>query len=154
MSPRRRSVLARPWCPGALLATALISCSTVRSDLCATIHARVLEEMRITEETPRHARDPLACERHAKRLSEFAQELRSLEIRDAGLRKAVDTYRTELERLAETYALLAAAHRQHSHAHMDENVHPVPESLRRQLMEHAASLNGPRTSLKSSCNGF
>jgi hypothetical protein len=146
---------APAWCRalGALLPALLIGCSTLRSDLCATVHTRMLEELRITEETPRHVLDPQACERHAERLRQLSDELRTLEIRDEPLRKAVESYRAEVERLSREYQRLAEAYRTLPDASPGSE-EKVRELLGPILLDRAASMNGPRTSLRSACNGF
>ncbi|MDY7226396.1 hypothetical protein [Hyalangium rubrum] len=153
MSSRRRSVLARLGSLGALLLSGVLACSTVRSDLCATVHTRVLEEQRITEEAPRHVLDPHACARHARRLRELSEELRGLEIRDASLRMAMDSYRTQLESLSEHYAQLASAYRSRPDKRPEEDAQ-ARDRLSRRLVDHAASMNGPRTLLKGHCDSF
>lgn len=153
MESRRVSSPAWLRILAALLCPLLIGCGTLRSDLCATVHTRVLEELRITEETPRHVLDAEACERYGQRLHELSEELSSLEIRDAALRKVVEGYRAELERLSAEYARLATAYRTLRDAGPGE-AEKVRKLLGPVLVDRAASVNGPRTALRSACSGF
>jgi len=156
----RHRVSSCPWsvpslrrAVGVLLAALLVGCSTVRSDLCATLHTVMLEELRITEETPRHVAEAQACERQGLRLQRISEDLSTLEVRDKSLRKAVEGYRLEVERLSEEYARLARAYR----TLPDENP-DAEQQLSQQLgplvVERAASVNGPRTALRNACNGY
>jgi hypothetical protein len=153
MESRRVSSPAWLRILAALLCPLLIGCGTLRSELCATVHARMLEELRITEETPRHILDAKACEKHGQRLQELSEELGSLEIRDPALRKVVKGYRAELERLSAEYARLAAAYRTLLDADPGET-QKVRELLGPVLVDRVASVNGPRAALRSACSGF
>jgi hypothetical protein len=131
----------------------LAACGTVRTELCTTVHTRVLEELRTTDGTARYVLDPWACELHSRRLHELAEVLRALEIRDAPLLVAVEEYRAEVEHLSEAYALLAAAYK----ASVDlppEERHRVHSALSHSVQEHAASLNAPRAKVQSACTGL
>jgi archaellum component FlaC len=136
-----------------LLTALLVGCSTLRSDLCATLHMVMLEELRITEETQRHIAEAQACEQQGLRLRRISEDLRSLEIRDKALRKAVEGYRVEVQRLSEEYARLASAYRSLPDASPD-----AEQQLREQLgplvEDRAASVNRPRTALRNACNGY
>lgn len=131
-----------------VLASFLVACTTVRSDLCATVHSRMLEEQRTTDETPRHVLDPRACELHARRLRRLAADLSGLDISDAGLRKAVEGYRSQLEALAATYERLAKVHPAHQEADA------AREALGDDLIRQASGLNTPRAVLQDACGGF
>jgi predicted RNase H-like nuclease (RuvC/YqgF family) len=136
-----------------LLTSLLVGCSTLRSDLCATVHTVMLEELRITEETPRHVAEASACERHGQRLQELSEDLGELQIRDKALRRAVESYRTEMERLSEEYARLARAYRSLPEPDPDAE-EQVRERLGPSLLDRAASVNGPRARLRNACNEF
>jgi predicted RNase H-like nuclease (RuvC/YqgF family) len=136
-----------------LITSLLVGCSTLRSDLCATVHTVMLEELRITEETARHIAEARECERHAQRLQRISEDLGALEIRDKALRQAVDGYRTELERLSSEYGRLAKAYRALPEANPDAE-QQVREQLGPVVLDRAASVNGPRTQLRSACNGY
>ena len=138
---------------GVLLATWLVGCSTMRSDLCATLHTVMLEELRITEETPRHVAEAQACEQQGLRLQRISEDLSSLEIRDKALRKAVEGYRLEVERLSEEYARLARAYRTLPDASPDAE-QQLSQQLGPLVVGRAASMNGPRTELRNACNGY
>jgi hypothetical protein len=137
---------------GLLGATALSACGTLRTDLCTSVHTRVLEELRTTDETPHHVSDPWACERHARRLQELAGELRALELRDEGLRQSLETYRVEVERLAEAYARLTAAYQAQPELSPEE-ARQVHMPLRREVLNHAASMSAPRLQVQRACSG-
>jgi predicted RNase H-like nuclease (RuvC/YqgF family) len=137
-----------------LLTTLSVGCSTLRSDMCATVHTVMLEELRITEETPRHVSEPVACERHGMRLRKLSADLAALEIRDKSLRKAVESYRAEMERLSEEYARLARAYRSVPEENSEDEEERVREMLGPLVVDRAASVNGPRTRLRDVCNGF
>jgi hypothetical protein len=156
----RRRVSSRPWRVPAWnrvlavpLASLLVGCGTLRSDLCATLHTVMLEELRITEGTVRHIAEAQACERHALRLQRISEELGALDIRDKALRHAVEGYRLELEQLSREYARLAKAYRA-----LPESDPGAEQRLREELgplvVDRAASVNGPRTQLRSACNGY
>jgi len=156
----RRRVSSCPWSVpiwsralGVLLTGLLVGCSTMRSDLCATVHTVMLEELRITEETARHIAEAQACERHALKLERISEDLGALDIRDKALRQAVDGYRQELERLANEYTRLAKAYRSVRDASPDAE-QQVREQLGPVVVDRAASVNGPRTQLRSACNGY
>jgi len=134
---------------GVLLAGLLVGCSTLRSDLCATLHSVMLEELRITEQAPRHVAEAQACEQQGLRLQQISEDLSSLEIRDKALRKTVEGYRAEVERLSEEYSRLARAYRADPDAEQQ-----VRERLGPLVLDRAASVNGPRSALRSACNGF
>jgi hypothetical protein len=138
---------------GVLLAGLLVGCSTLRSDLCATLHTVMLEEMRITEETPRHVAEAHACEQQVLRLQRISEDLNSLEIRDKGLRKVVEGYRMEVARLSEEYNRLARAYRAATDAG-PETEEQVREQLGRLVLDRASSVNGPRSALRSACSGY
>jgi hypothetical protein len=137
---------------GLLGATALSACGSSRTELCTTVHTRVLEELRTTDEAPHHVSDPWACERYARRLRVLADELRALAPRDEGLRQSLETYRAEVERLAEAYARLAAAYRSHPELSL-EAARQVHKPLRREVLNHAAALGAPRLQLQRACGG-
>lgn len=131
------------------LATLLVACTTVRSDLCATVHARVMEEQRTTDETPRHVLDPRACALQARRLRRLVSDLSGLDIPDSGLRKAVEGYRSELEALAATYEQLAKVN-----PTGPEEADAVRETLGEDLLRQASGLNSPRAVLQDACGAF
>jgi hypothetical protein len=85
-------------------------------------------------------------------MRELAEELRTLDIQDRVLREAVAVYRSEVEKLAEAYERLAAAYKAHPELPPEEaqRVH-VP--LRREVLNHAASLSAPRIQVQSACGG-
>jgi hypothetical protein len=133
-------------------ATTLWGCGTLRSELCTTVHTRVLEELRTTDGTPHHVSDPWACEQHAVRLRQLAEELRALDIQDAALRKPLEAYRLEVERFAEAYARLADAYQALPQLSAEE-ARQVHTPLRREVLNHAASLTAPRLQVQRVCNG-
>ena len=138
---------------GVLLTGLLVGCSTLRSDLCATLHTVMMEEMRITEETPRHVAEAQMCEQQGLRLQRISEDLISLEIRDKALRKAVEGYRSEVARLSEEYSRLARAYRAAPDAGPDAE-DQVRERLGPLVLDRAASVNGPRSALRSACSGY
>ncbi|HEX8705258.1 MAG TPA: hypothetical protein VF815_40880 [Myxococcaceae bacterium] len=138
---------------GLLLVALLAGCSTIRSDLCATLHTVMLEELRITEQTPRHVAEAQACEQHGLRLQRISEDLSTLEIRDKALRSAVEGYRLELERLSEEYARLARAYRALPDTSPNAELQ-LSQQLGPLVMDRAASVNGPRTALRNACNGY
>ncbi|WP_224240410.1 hypothetical protein [Hyalangium gracile] len=138
---------------GLLSAASLAACGSVRTELCTTIHARVLEELRTSDWTARYVLDPWSCEWRALRLRELAKELRALEARDGSLRPSVEAYRLEVERLAEAYERLAAAYR-NSQELPPEEAQRVHSALSRGVLDHAAALNPLRAQVQSACNGF
>ncbi len=134
---------------GGLGLVVLSACVTQRSDLCATLHTRMLEEMRTTEEAPRHVSDAWACRKHEQRLRQLARELRAMEVQDAKLRQAVEDYRMALERLAQDYARLLEAHRKQG-----PPAEQVLEVLGSRLMEHADAVSSARARLRNACESF
>lgn len=137
---------------GLVGAASLTACSTLRTELCTTVHTRVLEELRTTDGTAHHVTDPWACERHARRLRELSEELSTLEIHDPALREAVMSYRAELEHFAEAYERLAAAYKAHPELPPEE-ARRVHTPLRREVLNHAAAMSAPRLQVQSACNG-
>lgn len=133
-------------------AVALSACGSLRPELCTTVHTRVLEELRTTDGAPHFVSDPWACEQHAARLRQLADELRTLEAPDAMLRKSLEDYRLEVERLAEAYARLAAAYQAHPKLSPEE-ARQVHSPLRREVLNHAASMSAPRLQLQRACGG-
>ncbi len=113
----------------------------------------MLEELRITEETPRHVSEAQACERQGLRLQRITEDLAALEIRDKPLRKVVEGYRVELERLSEEYARLARAYRTLPEASPDAE-QQLSQQLGPLVVDRATSVNGPRTALRNACNGY
>lgn len=138
---------------GVLLTSLLVGCSTLRSEVCATLNTVMLEELRITEETVRHVAEVQTCEKQGLKLQRISEDLGSLEIRDKSLRKVVEGYRTEVERLSEEYARLAWAYRTLPEANPDAQKQ-LREQLGTQVVDRATSVNGPRSELRSACNGF
>jgi hypothetical protein len=150
-----RSRVPHPWTRtawGLLGATSLTACGTLKVELCTPVHTRVLEELRTTDGTAHHVSDPSACERHARRLQELSEELGALEIRDEELREPLETYRREVERLSEAYARLAAAYQAQPEVPPEE-ARRVHTPLRREVLNHAASLSAPRLELQRACSG-
>lgn len=138
---------------GVLVGTvALSACGSVKMDLCTTVHTRVLEELRTTDAAPHFVSDPWACEQHSLRLRQLAEELRTLEVQDARLRKSLEDYQLELERLAEAYSRLAAAYQARPGLTAEE-AWQVQAPLRREVLDHAASLSTPRLRLQRVCGG-
>jgi hypothetical protein len=137
---------------GLMGATALSACGTLKTELCTTVHTRVLEELRTTDGAPHHVSDPWACERHALRLQQLAEELRALDVQDAVLRRSLEEYRLEVERLAEAYARLAAAYQAHPELSPEE-ARQVHTPLRREVLNHAASMSAPRLQVQRACSG-
>jgi hypothetical protein len=137
---------------GLLGVTALAGCSsTMKADLCTTVHTDVLEELRTSEGTARHVLDPWACERDARRLHELAEDLRALDIRDASLHDVVEAYRVEVEHLSEDYGRLAAAY-QDSAGLSPEEAQRVRSALSRRVLEHSSAMNGLRIQVQRACN--
>lgn len=134
-------------------ATVLAACGGVRAELCTTVHTRVLEELRTTDGAPHHVADPWACERHAVRLRQLAEELRTLDIQDRTLRKSLEDYQLEVERLAEAYARLAAAYQAQPELSPEE-AQQVHTPLRREVLNHAASMSAPRLQVQRACSGW
>ncbi|KFE68380.1 hypothetical protein [Hyalangium minutum] len=131
-------------------AVALSACGSMRAELCTTVHTRVLEELRTTDRTPHFVSDPWACERHALRLRQLAEELRAMNIPDVALRRSLEDYRLEVERLAEAYSRLSAAYQAQPEFTLDE-ARQVHTPLRREVLNHAASLSAPRLQLQRAC---
>jgi hypothetical protein len=117
------------------------------------VHTRVLEELRTTDGAPHHVSDPWACERHAVRLRQLAEELRTLSTQDVMLRKSLEDYRLEVERLAEAYARLSAAYQARPEL-APEEARQVHTPLRREVLNHAASLIAPRLQVQRACSGW
>jgi hypothetical protein len=111
-----------------------------------------MEELRTTDGAPHFVSDPWACEQHAVRLRQMAEELRALDVQDAVLRKSLEDYRLEVERLAEAYARLAAAY-QAQPGLSPEEARQVHTPLRREVLNHAASMSTPRLHLQRVCSG-
>jgi hypothetical protein len=149
-----RSRAARAWARaawGLVGAASLAACSTMRGELCTAVHTRVLEELRTTDGAPHHVSDPWACERHARRLRALAEELRALDIQDSALREAVAAYRLEVAQLAEAYERLVAAYKAQPELPPEE-ARRVHTPLRREVLNHAASLSAPRIQVQNACN--
>jgi hypothetical protein len=127
---------------GLMGATALSACGTLKTELCTTVHTRVLEELRTTDGAPHHVSDLWACERQALRLRQLAEVLR----------RSLEEYRLEVERLAEAYARLAAAYQAHPELSPEE-ARQVHTPLRREVLNHAASMSAPRLEVQRACNG-
>lgn len=136
---------------GLVSAASLAACGSVRGELCSVVHTRVLEELRSSNGAAHHVSDPWACEWHAQRLRKLAEELRDLDIRDAALREAVTTYRVEVEHLAEAYERLAAAYKAHPELPPEE-AGRVHRPLRREVLNHAASMSVPRLQVQHACS--
>lgn len=132
-------------------AVALAACGSMRVELCTAVHTRVLEELRTTDGTPHFVSDPWACEQHALRLRQLAEELRAMNVSDAALRRSLEDYRLEVERLAEAYSRLSAAYQAQPELTPDE-ARQVHTPLRREVLNHAASLSAPRLQLQRACN--
>jgi hypothetical protein len=137
---------------GLVSAASLAACGTVRGELCTMVHTRVLEELRTSDGAPHHVSDLWACEWHAQRLRKLAEELRTLNIRDTTLREAVTIYRVEVEHLAEAYERLAAAYKAHPDLPPEEAMR-VHSPLRREVLNHAASMSTPRMQVQHACSG-
>jgi hypothetical protein len=151
--PRSRGPCVWGRAAGVLVsAVTLSACGGSRTELCTTVHTRMLEELRTTDGAPHFVSDPWACERHSLRLRQLAEELRALDVQDARLRKSLDDYRLEVERLAEAYARLAAAY-QAQPGLTPEVAWQVHTPLRREVLNHAASMNEPRLQLQRVCDG-
>jgi hypothetical protein len=112
----------------------------------------VLEELRSSDGAPHHVSDLWACEWHAQRLRKLAEDLRGLDIRDTALREAVTTYRVEVEHLAEAYERLAAAYKAQPELPPEE-ARRVHTPLRREVLNHAASMSAPRIQVQHACSG-
>jgi hypothetical protein len=138
---------------GLLLAPALVACGTLRADICTTVHTRLLEEERTTEGVPRHVSDPQECALHAERLKRLAGDLRAMEIRDKALRRALDRYLVEVEELAEGYTLLSALY-QGPDAAVASELLERRKQLGTRLVDDAADVDGARSILRNTCNGY
>ncbi|NMO20214.1 hypothetical protein HPC49_53335 [Pyxidicoccus fallax] len=138
------------WALGVVLGTA---CAPRRDKECAEVQARVLEEIRVVDGFHDHVHDGEAIARHAHRLRAVSAELRTLHIRDASLRKAVEDYGTSIDHLANAWAQLAEAR---GPALVDAGARPgVPASLQAPLQEvlaaQATVMNGARSAISDAC---
>jgi hypothetical protein len=121
-------------------------CQPRKGDECATVQARVLEELRMADSVHDSLRDPEAIARHVQRLRAFCAGLRALEVRDAALRVAVERYLASLDSLAEAYAGISPP----SPADGGDTEQGLV-TLGAVLSTHAAAVNGARSAISSAC---
>lgn len=147
-----------------LLAVAF-GCRPRKVDECATVQARVLEELRVADSLHDGLQDEAAIARNTQRLQALSAELRALEIQDTGLRQAVERYRASIDSLAGAFARLAPPpHAAAGDAGFGPGTADAgaalpdaggaeggPAALGALLSTHAAAVNGARSAISRAC---
>ena len=152
-----RAGLRAPWRPGTwgwlLWLGMALACSPRRQDECATVQARVLEEVRVVDGFHDHVHDAESIVLHSRRLREVSAGLRALDLQDADLRAAVQRYHLSIDRLAEAWAQAAAPNAQGlPDAGADAGLPGAGVvALSGMLSVHAAAVNGARSSITTAC---
>lgn len=130
------------------------ACMPRKDNECATVQARVLEEIRVADGFHDHFHDAAAITQHAHRLRHVSSKLRALDVRDATLRHALERYLASLDRLADAYARVADSQARGLVDGGGDAGDPVDEwvSLGVVLSTHAAAVNGARSAISNACN--
>ncbi|MFP2908211.1 hypothetical protein ACLESD_24795 [Pyxidicoccus sp. 3LFB2] len=129
------------------------ACVPPRDNECAAVQSRVLAEVRVVDGFHDHFHDAESITRHTRRLREVSAGLRTLDIRDAGLRLAVQRYHTSIDQLAEAWAQVAEARRgELSDAGADAGG-PADrlEGLSTLMSARATVVNGARSAISEAC---
>jgi hypothetical protein len=142
----------RVWAVAALLGLAC-GCRPRQVDECATVQARMLEELRLTDGAHDGLGDAESVARHAQRLRAFSAGLRALELRDADLRAAVERYHASIDGLAEAYAGIALPQAPGDGGVDGGDGERGLVTLGAVLSTHGAALNGARSAISRACAG-
>lgn len=129
------------------------ACLPRKDHECATVQARVLEEVRVVDGFHDHLQDAKSIIHHTRRLREVSAGLRSLDIQDAGLRLAVERYHTSIDQLAEAWSQVAEA-RQREHTDAGSDAGSAADRLVRLgalMSARAIVVNGARTGISEAC---
>jgi hypothetical protein len=125
------------------------ACTPSRADECASVQARVLEEVRIVDGFHDHIHDTQAMTLQTQRLRELVAELRGLGIRDTSLRLAVERYHTSVDHLAAVWAEAATVRQRSSADAGTEEVFPSAQLVK--LGSMMSAVNDSRGAISEVC---
>ncbi len=149
--PVKTSALRRGvWAVAALLGLAC-GCRPRPVDECATVQARVLEELRLADGAHDGLGNAEDVTQHARRLRAFSAGLRALELQDAGLRSAVERYLASLDSLAAAYEGIALPPAPGDGGVDGGDGERGLVTLGAVLSTHAAAVNGARSAISRAC---
>ncbi|WP_044278285.1 hypothetical protein [Myxococcus stipitatus] len=144
---QQRRVLA--WGLAAWL-VGLAACRSHKAEVCPSVQALVMEELRMTDAFRDKIRDPHSMNRAAARLTVLSAKLRSLAIRDAELQRAVLLYGTHLGVLAEAYVRAARTQEHPEQSWSEEDDGHVGPGIPLSLYER--DVNQARSAVTRQCS--
>lgn len=126
------------------------ACRPQKAEVCPSVQALVLEELRMTDAFRDKLRDARSMNQAATRLSVLSVKLKSLDIQDLELRRAVLHYGTDLGVLAEAYVRAAKTQEHPEQSLSEEDDGHVGPGVSLSLLEH--DVNEARSVVTRQCS--